>query len=361
MFNSTTLKLTLLLLFVAQFSNFAQGISLSRLDYSPKKFYICSVQDNALQPYILGKVFGETSIKKQISFNGQMSFQVFNSLQNSTKKDEMKFPIILKINELIIKEDLSKSNLIIGKCVMFVTFELQRNDSVSIPLTTFETSLDYTRSFSKEVDYGQFIKNRLGKITVFLDDWITKNYDKTPTLAHEVKVIFMEDYMGDTSAKSDTVFWSPNCLKWTDFMGTPSTKSKNAAEIHTNFEYFAPVKIKNGVVSIYLNMKTFALKNMSWVTPIARDSAGLAHEQLHFDITKIITERYKKRVKSMALSVDNYDSQFQILFIDIYREMNQLQRQYDEETAHSINVSEQKRWSEKITKMLAELRVENGR
>jgi hypothetical protein len=144
-------------------------------------------------------------------------------------------------------------------------------------------------------------------------------------------------------------------------MGTPSTKSKNAAEIHSNFEYFAPVKIKNGVVSIYLNMKTFALKNMSWVTPIARDSAGLAHEQLHFDITKIITERYKKRVKSMALSVDNYDSQFQILFIDIYREMNQLQRQYDEETAHSINVSEQKRWSEKITKMLAELRVENGR
>ncbi len=361
MLNSTTLKLIFLLFLANQFSAFAQNISLSPLGYSPKKFYLTSIQDNTRLHDILGKVFVEDFKKKQIFFDRGMLLHIAECLRSSMKKDVSKFPIILKINELFIQEDLSKSNLIIGKCVMFVAFELQRNDSVSIPLTSFETSLDYTRSLSKEVDYGQFVKNRLGKVVVFLDEWISKNYDKTPTLAHEVKVIFMEDYMGEASAKRDTVFWSPNCLKWTDFMGLPSTKSKNAAEIHTNFEYFAPVKIKNGIVSIYLNMKTFALKNMSWAMPYVRDSAGLAHEQLHFDITKIITERYKKRVKAMALSVDNYDSQFQILFIDIYREMNQLQRQYDEETAHSMNVSEQKRWSEKITKMLAELQDENGR
>lgn len=361
MMNSTSLKLIFLLLLANHGTSFAQGISLSPLGYSPKKFYISSIWENVSLPYNLGKVFVENSTKKPLTFNGEMSFQLFNSIQNSTKKDEKKFPIILKINELLIFENLSKSNLVIGRCVMLVTFEIKRNDSVSIPLTTFETSLDYTRSLSKEVDYGQFIKNRLGKTLLFLDEWITKNYDKTPALAHDVKVFFMEDYMGEPSAKSDTVFWSPNCLKWSDFVGIPSSKSKDAAQIFTNFEYFAPVIIRNGVVSIYLNMKTFALKNMSWVTPIARDSAALAHEQLHFDITKIITETYKKRVKAMALTVDNYDSEFQILFIDIYREMNKLQKQYDDETQHSINVSEQKRWSDKITKMLLELRVENGR
>jgi hypothetical protein len=361
MLNSTTLKLIFFLLLANQFSDFAQSISLSPLGYSPKKFYLTSIQDASQKHDVLGKFFLEDFKKKQTYFDRGMLLHIAESLRGSMKKDESKFPIILKINELTIKEDLSKSNLIIGKCVMLVTFELQRNDSVFIPLTTFETSLDYTRSLSKEVDYGQFIKNRLEKIVVFLDEWITNNYDKTPTLAHEVKVIFMEDYMGESSANSDTVFWSPNCLRWSDFKGKPSTKSKNAAEIHTNFEYFAHVKIKDGVVYIFLNMKAFALKNMSWAMPYVRDSAALAHEQLHFDIVKIITERYKKQVKAMALSVDNYDSQFQILFIDIYREMNQLQKQYDEETVHSMNVSKQKRWSEKITKMLAELQVENGR
>ena len=70
-----------------------------------------------------------------------------------------------------------------------------------------------------------------------------------------------------------------------------------------------------------------------------------------FNIAKLIVERFKQKAKQI-LTVDNYDSELQLLFIEMYREMNRLQREYDDESNHSINVGGQLKWQTQISEEL---------
>ena len=87
------------------------------------------------------------------------------------------------------------------------------------------------------------------------------------------------------------------------------------------------------------------LKSSSWTSSTSLSEYSLGHEQLHFDIAKLVVERFKQKAKQI-LTIDNYDSQLQMLFIDMYREMNRLQREYDDESNHSINIIGQERWQQ---------------
>jgi hypothetical protein len=93
------------------------------------------------------------------------------------------------------------------------------------------------------------------------------------------------------------------------------------------------------------------LKSGSWTSSTTLSDYSIAHEQLHFDIAKITVERFKQKAKQI-LTVDNYDSELQLLFIEMYREMNQLQREYDDESNHSINVVGQAKWQSQISEEL---------
>jgi hypothetical protein len=95
-------------------------------------------------------------------------------------------------------------------------------------------------------------------------------------------------------------------------------------------------------------MKTFMLKSSSWVKPPALNAYSLNHEQRHFDIARIITERFKSKLHPDSLSIEDYNSNIQYQFLESYREMSRLQELYDSETNHGLNVAAQERWNARI-------------
>jgi hypothetical protein len=101
-------------------------------------------------------------------------------------------------------------------------------------------------------------------------------------------------------------------------------------------------------------MKVFMVKGMSWRKSETTGTYALAHEQLHFDIVQVIANRFKKHLSSTELSIEDYDSQIQYQFIEFFRQMNQLQKAYDEETQHGLNAVQQQRWQERIAQELKE-------
>jgi len=54
---------------------------------------------------------------------------------------------------------------------------------------------------------------------------------------------------------------------------------------------------------------------------------------------------------------DNYEGTVNVTYLDAYREMTDLQKQYDTETNHGLNTAEQERWNVKIDRELKELKV----
>ncbi|MBO9727123.1 MAG: hypothetical protein J7623_00650 [Chitinophaga sp.] len=158
-----------------------------------------------------------------------------------------------------------------------------------------------------------------------------------------------EEKQDDTSPASDTIFYSPDRrLEWTDFQAKPSPFGPSAAVAYTSFAYDGNSHLENDTLRITLRLQVFFIKSASWVRPDARSNYALAHEQLHFDITRLVVERFKQKLRQTALNRDDYDSIIQYQYLQSFREMNQLQYKFDQETNHGLNPAAQLRWRDKV-------------
>lgn len=93
----------------------------------------------------------------------------------------------------------------------------------------------------------------------------------------------------------DTVYYSKqHQLTWDDFRGTPRAESAYSAAAFTGFGYNGEVKYRGDTAIINIVMDVYFIQSYSWVRVDAKSDYALAHEQLHFDITYLITERLKK-------------------------------------------------------------------
>ena len=101
------------------------------------------------------------------------------------------------------------------------------------------------------------------------------------------------------------------------------------------------------MVHIIITMKVFVVRDASWVKA-GRDDYGLNHEQRHFDIVKLVAERFKQKIKPGNLTVADYNSIIQNQFLESWREMTRVQEQYDSETGHGLNQLAQADWNQRI-------------
>ncbi|HAO50937.1 MAG TPA: hypothetical protein DCR35_17490 [Runella sp.] len=62
----------------------------------------------------------------------------------------------------------------------------------------------------------------------------------------------------------------------------------------------------------------------------------------------MISERFRRHLKTMAISPEDFSSEIQYQYIEFYRKHTELQQQYDEETAHGINKPQQAEWVKKV-------------
>jgi NADPH-dependent 7-cyano-7-deazaguanine reductase QueF len=87
------------------------------------------------------------------------------------------------------------------------------------------------------------------------------------------------------------------------------------------------------------------------------DDYGLNYKQKHFEITKIIAERFYQKLHPDSLTVEDHNSEIHWKYIESFREMNRMQEQYDGETSHGLDRFSQNRWNQRIEAELKGLGV----
>ncbi|MEA5139544.1 hypothetical protein [Arcicella rigui] len=339
---------------VAQRYDRSVSIGSSNLKLKNSNFYIAHILDERTFKRRIGFVFNENKEEIELDVVGGLVKSSTDYLSNFSRKSTNAYPIVLKIKELKVSEKMVNNKLINGESNINLDFYYLRDTSL-VHLTAFQSKITFTRSFGEVNHYDYLIGRLLEKAVIYFDKWMSANYDKNILLVKSLKLNIKPDWRTDNPVSGDTVFWSPNYqLAWKDFQGTKPPTSKYTAQVFTNFEYSAKADIKEGVLIIDVQFKTYMLKSSSWTTETI-SAYGLAHEQLHFDITKLVVERFKQKIRD-KLTIEDYDSELQLTFIEMYREMNRLQKEYDAESNHSINFVGQQKWQSLVAGELRTIR-----
>lgn len=261
--------------------------------------------------------------------------------------DSARVPVTFVVKNLSFSEKAKSDVQADGTCRLELVFEVIR-DNQPIQLTTYTAQTHYTRTFG-QTDRLEYVARRaLENAAQYLSDWIKVNRDKSPALVKGIRFLFKDHILQQPT--SDTVFYHAlRQLTWDDFLGTKPPGSQSAASIFSSFSYEGHSHWVNGYIQVELTFRVFMLKSQSWVTLGARDDYSLRHEQNHFDITKMVVERFKQQILAdNDMDIDDYNSRIQFLYLEAYRDMNRWQKQYDGETAHGINHTEQQRWDQKV-------------
>ncbi len=322
------------------------------LNITPGEFYFKEVRNNLKFKEIIGNIYTsrEASETEYIGLQGGVERALSDYVFKSVPIDRSLKPVVLEVNKCQIAEKRLSTGLIDGEVSLNFTFKFEKEGEL-VHLLDYKGGAKYKRASSNYKVISSALKQSLGSSLKYFNEWFSQRALNDIRLAKGVSLSF-RDY--DMVEIGDTVFYQKNHpLVWEDFKAKPHVGSKYAASIFSSFSWEGNTIVKDGVVVLDLVTKVFMLKSSSWVRSNSRDEYGLNHEQRHFDITKIIVERFKEKVNSMELSPDNYDGKIGYLYLETYREMNKMQDAYDAETEHGKNRAAQSIWNELIDQELS--------
>lgn len=145
-------------------------------------------------------------------------------------------------------------------------------------------------------------------------------------------------------------------LNWFDFAGqvidTSQYDAESFAEVRYNYQ-------SNGLKDLSFEVFANFNRNTSWCRDRHRSEALLKHEQIHFDIAELYARKLKRAFEEYQYSI-NYNDEILKIFNEKKQEYHLMQRQYDEETNHSLNRMKQKEWESKIQDGLSQWKVDVG-
>ncbi len=167
-----------------------------------------------------------------------------------------------------------------------------------------------------------------------------------------IKIVTVESPPPGTST-GDTVYYSKERpLKWADFTGNINRSSTMAAVSFTGFSYDAAIQEKADTILVQIFLQVYFVKDGSWFSPGQQNAYALAHEQLHFDIAKLMEEQFKDSLHLKQFDPEYYPIEIHWLYWDYWRKMNKIQEEYDAETGNGRNRAKQAQWNDKITHAL---------
>lgn len=324
----------------------------------PTEFYISSVFDERMVSDSIGTLLFSTNgksvthkiILESGTFNGIKSVLISNLARDISLR-----PVSIRVKECSITEALSGNDLVFGEIKLVLMFDLDK-ESGSVPLVQYKNTAKYTRSLSNLSSVQPALQNVLVNSLRFFNNWIDSQAAENPQLAKGLKLTF-RDYL---EQHDDTVYYHPSRpLVWDDFREKRSP-GEFVASVFPSFGYDQHTKMVNGILVIELEIKVFVVKSASWVTPGIRNNYNLKHEQKHFDLVKLVAERFKKKLLSENLTPENYLGIINFEYLEFYREMNKVQQDYDHQTSHGTSVPIQEFWNRKIEAELAELKPQTA-
>ena len=328
--------------------------------FIPKEFYIANVVDEradkkAVAYLVPAPVAGTTpGAAGPVDLQGGGLAAVKQFVRQSLPQNTKLRPVLVRLKELKVTEKPGAAGRVAGTVAVVMAFELQQEEE-TVPLLEYRGGARYERPAHKNEVTEPALQKSLEEALRYLNTWMDREVSTNEKLAKGIKVTFT-DYTG--SADQDTVFYTTKRpLNWNDFKANPTRASRFSATVFPSFAYEGDSEVKDGIIHLNLTMKVYVLKSSSWVKEGAKDAYGLNHEQRHFDIVKLVAERFKQKIKPDDLSLADYNSNIQYHFIESYREMNQLQDQYDSETQHGINKVAQEQWNQRLEKELKEFGI----
>lgn len=322
------------------------------VSFTPTEYYIAEVIDDRSDKSSVGRwATASNQPLTAVNLSGGAAANIQQFIKQSLRQNTKLRRVALHITDLQLTESNPQNRPFTeGRISFGVAFYLLRSeDAYSTPakLTEFRNTIRYSRPLSQPAVVEQSIRQSLVASLKYFNDYMNRESKNDERLASDIKVVF-NDYIHNR-ANDDTVFYElSRPLTWKDFQATPRPMSRYAAEVNPNFAYTGRSSVNHGVITVSLTVKVFTLKSGSWARDIAKNEYSLNHEQRHFDIAKIVAERFKKKVAPDSLTIEDYNSIIQYQFIESYREMNKLQEKYDGETNHGLNQAEQARWNQWI-------------
>jgi hypothetical protein len=185
-------------------------------------------------------------------------------------------------------------------------------------------------------------------ITVFLFGFKKKELVQTPKF--EIEVIL--DTMGYTNNVDTIDFKITQKLNWIDFKAAPPTQLNNSevANSSLGFAFASSIVSDNKLTKVKITIKSFFIRNKSWVLPKNKTDYILNHEYNHFIIARYGAEMFRKNILHAKLNRQNISTELSKIFKSSWSDYRLLQSKYDKETNHSINKQKQKNWDEILEK-----------
>ncbi|MCC9135095.1 hypothetical protein ACFSKU_18615 [Pontibacter silvestris] len=330
-----------------------------QMPFTPKEYYISEVIDERENRTAVAWLFPDAvgaaqSVKtRSVDLQGGGLTAIRQFIWQGTPRNVKLRPVVVRLKECRVTETVGDKGRVDGKVIVAMAFDLQ-GDGERIPLLEYKGGARYNRPASHNTVVEPSLRQSLVEALKYLNTWMDHEANSNPKLAKGIKVSFTDYAMNPVN---DTVFYALNRpLVWDDFRAAPRA-GRYAAAVFPSFAYEGETEVINGIIHLNLTLKVYVLQHSSWVKANAKDAYGLNHEQRHFDIAKLVAERFRKKIQPENLTVADYNSIIQYEYIESFREMNHLQEQYDEETQHGINQVAQQQWNQRIDEELKVLSV----
>ncbi|MDP9078325.1 MAG: hypothetical protein M3O71_12910 [Bacteroidota bacterium] len=325
------------------------------LQIIPTEFYVSKVvderQDRGAVAHLIPSITpsGTTAKTHPVDLQGGALTAISRFIDLSLPKNKGLRPVIIALKKVNIMETELPGSKVEGRVTLAFSFDIDRGEDEPLALAEYKGGVVYTRDATRAANVEPFLRQELEGGLLYLNNWMNAQVNTNIKLAHGIKITF-SDYNEKT--EGDSIYYSVSRpLTWADFQSMVPN-SKYEAEVFPTLGYDERTEIVRGVINLHLAIKVCLPKSAAWAKISSRNDYTLNHEQRHFDISKIASEHFKRKIRGIVISTSNYDGPINVAYLDAYREMTDLQKQYDAETHHGTYAAEQQRWNEKIDKEL---------
>lgn len=157
---------------------------------------------------------------------------------------------------------------------------------------------------------------------------------------------------GDTP---QSIQWDANYrINWEDFKGKPDSNSPFVASTQSGMSFSYSMRMTNNSPEITTEVQSNFYPEESWYQPERVNEIILKHEQGHFDISEIHARKLRKTIAEFRFT-KKAKTEISNLYQRAEKERQTMQKKFDRETNHSMNIEKEIEWQRFIVSELKRL------
>src|SRR4030095_5808583 len=162
------------------------------------------------------------------------------------------------------------------------------------------------------------------------------------------------------SQETTAIEYSPSgAFNWSMFKGKVNPHhiaemGKNTGAVTvSSLSYKSELRGRSAMIKV----SALFLPTKSWTRYPKLENAeeALIHEKRHFDICEIYARKIRQEISNARFDRYNFNAEIGSIFKKLVTEYRTMQTRYDNETRHSVDREQQKKWNTYIDSQLASL------